>query len=447
MTYYLTNKEWTIMTIGIRREDKNIWEKRTPLVPDDVKELIQNFGIRVLVQPSEIRIFDDKQYEQSGAIITENLSQAEIIFGVKEIPPEKILPDKTYVFFAHVIKGQKHNMPMLKRLMDLKCNLIDYERIVDEKGRRLIFFGKYAGYAGLMETLHALGKKLEISGIKNPFSIIKQPYQYSGIEEAKKTLIEVGNLIQSNGIPEEVLPLTFGIAGYGNVSKGAQEFFDILPHIEIDPQQLLDNFENLKHEKHKLFKIVFKEQHTVKRKSGEFDLHDYFNHPENYESKFEIYLPKLRVLLNCIFWTDKYPRLLTKKFLVENPEISKSLLVIGDISCDIEGAIEITYKATQPDIPCFTFNPYTNEYLDDVQKDGIVVMAVDNLPCEFSKEASSEFSKVLKQFIPQILSNHFDKDFSELKLPYPIKKAIILHKGNLTEEYQYIQNYIKGEMK
>ncbi len=434
------------MIIAIRKEDKNVWERRTPLIPEDVKFLIKNFGYKVIVQPSDIRIFTDKEYEEAGAILKDDLSEAEIIFGVKEIPPEKILPSKTYIFFAHVIKGQKHNMPMLKKLMDLKCNLIDYERIVDEQGRRLIFFGKYAGYAGLMETFHAFGKKLNLMGIENPFSKIKQPYQYSGIDDAKNSLQEIATIIRENGIPEEILPLTVGFAGYGNVSKGAQEFFNILPHEEISPEELLQHYHNLKNEKNKLFKIVFKEKDTVKRISGNFDLNEFFNHPENYESRFEDYLPYLRVLLNCIFWTNKYPRLVTKKYLLQNPEISKSLLMIGDISCDIEGGIEITYKATQPDLPCFTYNPYENVFIDDVQKDGITVMAVDNLPCEFSREASSEFSKVLVQLIPDILSNDFDKEFSQLKLPYPIKKAIILHKGQLTEEYKYIQNYL-GEKK
>ncbi|MCX8057665.1 MAG: bifunctional lysine ketoglutarate reductase /saccharopine dehydrogenase family protein [Ignavibacteria bacterium] len=431
------------MVIGIRREDKNIWEKRTPLTPDDVRELIQQLGIKILVQPSEIRIFKDSDYEKAGAVISEDLSEAEIIFGVKEVPVEKLLPEKTYVFFAHVIKGQKHNMPMLKRLMELKCNLIDYERIVDEQGKRLIFFGKYAGYAGLIETLHALGKKLKLLGINNPFSRIKQPYEYSGIEEAKDELREVGNLIQKEGLPEVFIPFTIGFAGYGNVSKGAQEFFDLLPHVQVSPSELIEKYDELKKEKHRLIKIVFKEEDTVRRKFGEFNLQEFFNQPEHYESKFDIYLDKLRVLVNCIFWTEKYPRLVTKKFLLENPEISKTLLIIGDISCDIEGAIEITYRATQPDLPCFTFNPFLNEFTDDVQKDGITVMAVDNLPCEFARESSSEFSKVLKQFIPQILSNHFDKDFSEINLPYPIKKAMILHKGQLTDEYKYIEKYLR----
>ncbi len=432
------------MIIGIRREDKNKWERRTPLIPEHTKELIEQLGIQVMVQPSEIRIFSDEEYEKSGAILSEDLSRAEIIFGVKEVPVDKILPEKTYVIFAHIIKGQTHNMPMLAKLMELNCNLIDYERIVDEHGRRLIFFGKYAGYAGLVETFHALGRKLKLLGIDTPFKFIKQPYIYSGIEEAKEALHEAGNLIQQEGLPQEILPFTVGFAGYGNVSKGAQEFFDLIPHIEITPLELLNNYDELKSIKDKLIKIVFKEEDTVKRKSGEFNLQEFFNSPENYESRFEDYIPKLRVLLNCIFWTEKYPRLVTKNYLLKNPEVSKSLFVIGDISCDINGAIEITYKATQPDEPCFTFNPFRDEFQDGIQRDGIPVMAVDNLPCEFAKESSTEFSNVLKQFIPQILSNHFDKDFSELNLPYPIKKAIILHRGKLTQDYKYIEKYLKG---
>lgn len=433
------------MIIGIRREDKNKWERRVPLTPKDVKELIDNLGVKVIVQPSEIRIFEDKEYSEAGAMISDDLSSAEIIFGVKEIPPEKLLPEKTYIFFAHVIKGQKNNMPMLKRLMDLKCNLIDYERIIDEQGRRLIFFGKYAGYAGLVETFHALGKKLDLLEIKNPFSKLEQPYKYFSIEDAKRSFTEIGDTILKNGLPDEILPLTVGFVGYGNVSKGTQEFFDILPHKEITPEELLRNYDLLKNEKHHLIKIVFKEEHTVRRKDGNFNLQEFFSNPEHYESDFEKFLPKLKVLINCIFWTEKHPRLLTKKHLLENPQLSKSLLVIGDISCDIDGAIEITYKATQPDIPCFTFNPYENKFYDDVQKDGIPVMAIDNLPCEFAREASSEFSNVLKYFIPQILSNHFDKDFSELNLSYPIKKAIILYKGKLTEDYKYIEKFLEGE--
>lgn len=433
------------MVIAIRREDKNIWEKRTPLTPNDVSELIKNLGIKVLVQPSEIRIFSDDEYEKVGAVIKEDLSEADIIFGVKEVPPEKILPNKTYVIFAHVIKGQKHNMKMLKRLMDLKCNLIDYEKIVDEQEKRLIFFGKYAGYAGLIETFHAFGRKLLKKGIDNPFTYLQQPYHYTNIEEAKNKLAEIGKIISEKGIDKSYAPLTVGFAGYGNVSRGAQEFFDILPHYEISPDALIRDFNKIKNETKRLFKIVFKEEHTVKRKEGEFNLNEYYLYPGNYESIFHKYIPYLSILLNCIFWTSKYPRLVSKEYLRKNFKDIRKLEVIGDISCDINGAIEITYKATEPDQPCYTYNPVNDSYEDDIQKEGIAVMAVDNLPCEFALESSNEFSSVLKNFIPQILSNHFNKSYSEINLPYPIKTALILHNGELTPNYKYLENFLTGE--
>lgn len=433
------------MIVAIRREDKNIWEKRTPLTPNDVSELIKSLGVKVLVQPSKIRIFSDDEYEKVGAIIKEDLSEADIIFGVKEVPSEKILPNKTYVIFAHVIKGQKHNMKMLKRLMDLKCNLIDYEKIVDEQGKRLIFFGKYAGYAGLIETFQAFGRKLLKKGIDNPFTYLQQPYHYTSIEEAKYKLAEIGKIISEKGIDRSYAPLTVGYAGYGNVSRGAQEFFDILPHIEISPDELIKDFNKIKNETKRLFKIVFKEEHTVKRKEGEFNLNEYFLYPENYESIFHKYIPYLSILLNCIFWTSKHPRLVSREYLKKNFKDIRKLEVIGDISCDINGAIEITYKATEPDQPCYTYNPMNDSYEDDIQKEGIVVMAIDNLPCEFARESSNEFSSVLKKFIPQILSNHFNKPYSEINLPYPIKTALILHNGELTPNYKYLENFLTGD--
>ncbi len=149
------------LTIGIRREDKNIWEKRVPLVPSDVAELIQNYGFRVLVEPAlDHRAFPDSEYLKVGAEIAEDLSEADIIVGVKEIPISKFMPGKVYLFFSHVIKGQAYNMPMLKTIMEKNCTLVDYEKIESHDGKRLIFFGRYAGLAGMVESLSAYGKRV-----------------------------------------------------------------------------------------------------------------------------------------------------------------------------------------------------------------------------------------------------------------------------------------------
>jgi len=435
------------MIIGIRRADKNKWEKRTPLIPDDVKYLKEKYGIQTLIQPSQIRAFTNDQYSEAGAEVIENIHIAKAIFAVKEIPIHFYREGKTYIFFSHTIKGQSYNMPLLKKMIELKCNLIDYERIVDESNRRLIFFGKYAGIAGMVETLHALGRKLKLKGFQTPFEKIKQAYQYESIEEAKKILSEIGDKIKSYGIPEELQPLVIGFAGYGNVSKGAQEILDILPVKSISPDDLQNIGQFPQEELSKnLYKVVFEEKDLVRPKKGKFQLQDYYDHPEKYDSKFEEFIPYLTILVNCIYWTDRYPRLVTKKYLRSDDFIKTDakLLVIGDISVDVNGAIEITHKATDPGNAFFTYFINSEKHEDGIKKDGITVMAVDNLPCEFPRESSLEFSSVLRKYVYEIVNEDFNKPFEELSLPYPIKKALILQNGELTKDYLYLKKYLIG---
>ncbi|MEN8223282.1 MAG: hypothetical protein ABFR36_08490, partial [Acidobacteriota bacterium] len=178
--------------IGIRREDKNEWERRVPLTPEAVRILIDKFGIRTIVQPSDLRVFKDEEYINAGAEINESLSEADTIFAVKEVPISFFEEGKTYVFFSHTIKGQSYNMDLLRAMMEKKINLIDYERIVDEKNRRLIFFGKYAGLAGMVETLHGMGQKLKLQGFDTPLEKIKQAYSYNSVEEAKDHISAIG---------------------------------------------------------------------------------------------------------------------------------------------------------------------------------------------------------------------------------------------------------------
>ncbi len=158
--------------------------------------------------------------------------------GIKEIPPERLEAEKVYLFFAHVIKGQSYNMPMLRRLMDLGATLIDYERVVDEKNRRLIFFGRHAGLAGMVNTLWALGRRLAWEGIPSPFARIRQAMQYADLEAARSDIRAAAAEIRQQGLPRELIPLVVGFTGYGNVSGGAQEIFDLLPHESVAPADL-----------------------------------------------------------------------------------------------------------------------------------------------------------------------------------------------------------------
>ena len=173
-------------TLGIRREDKNRWEQRVPLTPQHVLELKKKYGIETFIQPSNIRVFSEDDYRKVGAHVQDSLTPSSVVFAVKEIPIDFFERGKTYVFFSHTIKGQKHNMPMLKKMMDMRCTLIDYERIVDKNGRRLVFFGRFAGLAGMVDTLWTFGQRLHWEQIDSPFTEIKQTIHYNDLEDIKK---------------------------------------------------------------------------------------------------------------------------------------------------------------------------------------------------------------------------------------------------------------------
>ncbi len=432
--------------IGIRREDKNEWERRVAITPDDVKELIEKHAIKVIVQPSKIRAFSDDEYRAAGAEVKEDLSEAHVIFGVKEMPVDFFEEAKTYVFFSHTIKGQKHNMPMLKRLMELKDNLIDYEKMTDDQGRRVVFFGRFAGLAGMTDTLWALGKRLEAKGITTPFAKVQQAYKYFDVAHLKEELSAIGKEIEENGLPDEITPLVIGIAGYGNVSRGAQEILDLFPVRELTPDELL-KLDSLELSSKAIYKVVFKEEHIVEPVSPDvrFELMDYYQHPEKYRSKFDRYLPYMTVLVNAIYWDERYPRLLTKEKAREMyMQGEPKLLVIGDISCDIEGAIELTVKATDPGNPVYVYDVEKDEPIDGFETGkGPVILAVDNLPCELPRNASESFSHALKPYIPEIATADYSVTFDELRISPVVKRAIIVYHGELTPDYRYLEEHLK----
>jgi saccharopine dehydrogenase (NAD+, L-lysine-forming) len=432
--------------IGIRREDKNPWERRSPLIPTHVREIIRNNPIDIRLQPSTIRVFPDEDYQREGARIEENLSSCSIILAVKEIPTHFFKRDKVYVFFSHTIKGQPYNMPMLKKMMDLGCTLIDYERIVDEKGQRLLFFGEQAGQAGMIDTLWALGQRLNHEKKENPFSSIKQAFHYESLVEAKEEIEKVGWKIHEKGFHPSLVPLVCGFMGYGHVSQGAQGILDLLPFDEIPPGKISSLYEEKNYTSNKLYKVVFKEEHLVEPREPdiEFQLQDYYDHPQNYRSIFDSYLPFLTILVNCIFWTPDYPRFVTKKSLkklfLENARAR--LRVIGDISCDVEGSVEVTVRSTKPDNPVFVYDLEEDEARDGVEGKGPVIMAIDNLPAEISLESSVFFSNALKSLVPSLAAADFSGEFENCGLPDSVKKAVILFRGKLTSDYEYMKKFI-----
>ncbi len=348
------------------------------------------------------------------------------------------------MFFSHTIKGQDYNMEMLQKILDLNCTLIDYEKIMNDQGQRLIYFSLHAGLAGVVETLWTYGQILKMKGIDNPFEHIQQTYRYHDLEEIKAAFMQIAGHIRMKGLPPEICPLIIGITGYGNVARGVHELLGILPCESVDPAALSKVKENS--DRNSIYTTVFKEQDMVEpvSKHVEFDLQDYYDHPEKYMSKFARYLPDLTILLNATYWDTPYPRHVAKTDLqnLYSKHENLKLAVIGDISCDINGGVEITYKATDPGNPVFTYHPATDRYTDGIGNDGIVVMSVDNLPSELPKDASDYFSGILKTLIPDLVKADFTQNFEMLNLPSTLKDAIIVYKGELAPGYTYLQDFL-----
>lgn len=426
--------------IGIRREDKNRWEVRAPLVPEDVQAL-REAGLTFHVQTSPLRVFNDEAYVAAGARVVPQLDDCDIVVGIKEMPRALFRAGATYMFFSHTIKAQPANMPMLRQLLDVGATLIDYEKIVDAQGRRLVFFGRYAGLAGMIDTLWALGRRLEHEGIESPFRTVRRAFEYESVAHAKREITAIGHQIRRTGLPDVLRPFICGFAGYGNVSQGAQEIFDLLPTHDVAPQAL----GGLSGQFAECAKVVFREEHLVKRADGQpFVLADYYAHPEHYRSVFAAQLPYLTALVNGIYWEKKYPRLVTCDDIAAlySGQRVPRLRVIGDISCDVHGSIQCTTHATDPGDPVYVYEPATGNTHAGVVGHGPVILAVDILPCELPRDASRYFSATLRPLLTQLANADLSKPLDRCGLPPELIRATIVHRGKLTPPFAYLADAV-----
>jgi alpha-aminoadipic semialdehyde synthase len=431
----------------IRAEDKNRWERRTPIVPKDLSKIISTTGAKTFVEKSEKRFFSEAAYSKAGALSCTDMGVGDVILGVKEIPVEKILPNKTYLFFSHTIKGQKENMGLLQKIIDSGSTLIDYEKITDPKGRRLIYFGPFAGDAGAIDILSLMGEHWSEKGIKTPLSTIKRAHEYDSVEAAQKHLRKMGAILRKEGFPEELSPFTVGVLGYGNVSTGAQRILDCLPTERVTPDSLKALVDGNNADRRTVYITVFTEKDLVRTISVEesFDLQTYYDHPERYESKFEPFLPYFTLLINAVYWEARYPKFVTWEGLKRIFETSRKVKLSGiaDISCDTNGAVECNVKSTDSDMPAYRVDPATGTVSDGHIGDGIVLLAVDNLPCELPNDSSTFFSNQLRPFIPGLLRADYESDLETSGLPNEIKKAVIVYNGKMTPAYEYLNAYLR----
>jgi alpha-aminoadipic semialdehyde synthase len=448
-------------TIAVRREDlSKKGEKRVAISPERAQE-ITSLGAGLLVQPGshpetneEKRIFQDELYEAVGAEIKEDLADADVIFGLKEIELAHILPEKAYLFFSHTHKGQTKNRKMLQHLIDQRASLVDYELITDEDDMRLLTaFTYFAGYAGMIDSLWTYGKRLKQKGISNPFEAIPQSIEVGDLEQIKGTLREVGAYIAEHGTPAELPPMICCFFGSGKTSTGAQEIFDILPTEWIRLKDVPEIFAN--GSRKVVYKVVLgistmfrpnadaPEALKQKAAAGERFRNEYISNPEYFESNIDRIFPYSSILMNCIIWSNKYPRLLTREEVARFYAKDQVAEVLGDITCDPEGAFQFS-KETWIDRPVFIYNPASRAEKEGFDGEGIAVMAVTNLPCEFSADASRQFSSELAPMLPGIATANFDAATAEeAGLPGSILRATILWKGEFREPFQYMKKFVE----
>jgi len=243
--------------IGIRREDKRVWERRTPLVPAAVRKLVDQ-GIPIVVQRSENRCYPDTEFAAAGAELVDDIDVADVILGVKEVPVDKVAANKTYYIFSHTMKGQPYNMPLLRRFLDRGCTLLDYELVTNDAGVRTVAFGRHAGLAGAIDTLHALGHRFTQRGHDTPFADLNPALHYGSVDKARAAIEQAGQRIAKNGLPPEVSPLAIGVTGEGGkVWGGAMEVLNFLPTRAVEAEDLAQQMKEFSGRAHEIWTVSY----------------------------------------------------------------------------------------------------------------------------------------------------------------------------------------------
>ena len=282
-------------------------------------------------------------------------------------------------------------------------------------------------------------------GIENPFEGLKQAREYDSLSEIKSVIKQIGSRIKVEGLPNQLVPLVVGFTGFGRVSKAAQKIIDLLPTVNIPADEIESFFRKGKFSNGVIYAVEFKKADLfTKKEGGNFDSYLYNKYPESFTSKFGRYISYLSMIVNGLYWEPHFPKLVTlgymKQFYEFNP--NPKLRVIADISCDVEGSIELTVKATTSDNPAYVFEPLTRTIKDGVEGCGPVILAQDKLPNELPREASQSFGNALLPFITQLALADYSKPRLELDIPVLFKKAVIAHQGELSKRYHHLHAYV-----
>ncbi len=425
--------------IGILHETKNRWERRVPLIPSEVAGLVKE-GIEVRVERSPSRAFRDEEFAAVGATLVDDATDCRLLMGVKEVKKHQVKPGATVMCFSHTIKGQSHNMPLLRHFLEQGASLVDYEVIVDDAGQRTVAFGRYAGLAGAHETLWTVGHRMKALGHDNALTTLRHAVDYKDLADmASYTRAALDELRRSG--PDALAPFVVGVTGNGRVSKGALEYLELVGGIPCTLDECLALPAECPGDR--TLRVLHLTDDMLYEWAGQhrrFSFEHYVTHPQLYVCKGAMYLPHMKALVNGLYWDERFPRILddgTARRMYAQETLPP---VIGDVACDIRGGIEWTLIATENDAPTFVYDPATGAGTVGVEGRGVAIMSVDNLPTALPRDASVDFSRAL---IPYVRS-FFGADLRDgvASLPAALQNAVVVAGGRLSPRHQGLARFL-----
>ena len=396
------------MKIGIIKEYKNPPDKRVVFSPEKCVEVVKKYPeVKFLIERSDIRCFSDDEYESIGLEIVDDLSECDILIGVKEVPIEKLIVNKKYFFFSHTIKKQPYNKKLLQEILKKNIELYDHETIVDKSNNRLIGFGYYAGVIGAYNGFRAYGLKKKLFKIPKAIEL--------------KDRVEFNQTLKQIKIPN----IKILLSGKGRVGSGTKEVLDFLKIKQVSPNDFVDKeFDEAVYTNIDVLDYNYSN-------SIENSISNFYNFPEKFESTFSKFSSVTDIYFAGHYHNPKAPKLITNQDMKEN---SFNIDVIADISCDIDGPIASTIRPSTIDNPIYGFHKSNSIECDFLDPDAIAVMAVDNLPCELPRDSSEMFGDMFLKYVIPSFFNHDKEDI--------LKNSKMTSNGKLTPRFKYLSDYV-----
>jgi alanine dehydrogenase len=410
ITFTLCVYRMLSLKLGIIREGKVPPDMRVPFSPVQAEEILQRFpNVQVIVQESPTRCYRDEEYADLDIPVTADVHACDILMGIKEVPSHMLIPGKTYLFFSHTIKKQPYNRKLLQEVLRKKIQLIDYEVLKDKAGNRLVAFGRFAGIVGAYNGLWAYGKRFGLY-------TLRRAHECFDVNDLKIELRKVN-------LP----PIKIILTGAGRVGHGAMETLDTAGIRKVSPQDFLTQTFN-----QPVYVQLSSADYHVRKEGGHFNREEFHLHPERYDSTFVRFAHVADMLVAGAFWNPQAPVLFTRSDM-QSPGFR--IQVIADITCDIEGSIPSTKRASTISDPLYDYDAVTDTVQPSLSHPKhVTVMAVDNLPCELPRSASEEFGRdLLDKILPSLLTEDIEG---------VIERATIARNGLLTPAFSYLQEYV-----